>query len=43
MIDFEGGKVVNINEGVEGMVEEIVIGKRDGYGKNKMEKKNIVI
>ena len=35
-IDFAGGAVVHINAGVAGLVAALMIGKRDGYGKENM-------
>ncbi len=35
-IDFAGGTVVHINAGVAGLVAALLIGQRDGYGKENM-------
>jgi Amt family ammonium transporter len=35
-VDFAGGTVVHINAGVAGLVAALMIGKRDGYGKENM-------
>ncbi|MDE2578075.1 MAG: ammonium transporter [Hyphomicrobiales bacterium] len=36
VIDFAGGTVVHINAGVAGLVAALVIGQRQGYGKDNM-------
>jgi ammonium transporter, Amt family len=36
VIDFAGGTVVHINAGVAGLVAALVIGKRQGFGKENM-------
>lgn len=35
-LDFAGGNVVHINAGVSGLVLALVLGKRNGYGKDAM-------
>jgi Amt family ammonium transporter len=35
-LDFAGGNVVHINAGVSGLVLALVLGKRNGYGKEPM-------
>ncbi len=35
-LDFAGGNVVHINAGVAGLVLALVVGKREGYGKDAM-------
>ncbi len=37
VIDFAGGTVVHINAGVAGLVAALMIGARDGYGKENMQ------
>ena len=36
LIDFAGGTVVHINAGVAGLVAALMIGRRDGYGKENL-------
>lgn len=35
-LDFAGGTVVHINAGIAGLVGAILVGKRDGYGRDMM-------
>lgn len=41
-IDFAGGTVVHINSGVAGLVAALVIGRRNGYGRDDMSPYNLV-
>jgi Amt family ammonium transporter len=41
VLDFAGGTVVHINAGVAGLVAAIVLGKRQGYGKENMAPHNM--
>ncbi len=42
-LDFAGGTVVHINAGVAGLVLALVLGKRDGYGKEAMFPSSITL
>ncbi|MBI1364626.1 MAG: ammonium transporter [Alphaproteobacteria bacterium] len=41
--DFAGGTVVHINAGVAGLVCALVLGKREGYGRDNMAPHNLVL
>lgn len=41
-LDFAGGNVVHISSGVSGLVSAIVLGKRQGFGKEVFEPHNIM-
>ncbi len=42
VLDFAGGTVVHINAGVAGLVAAILVGKREGYGREPMPPHNLV-
>jgi Amt family ammonium transporter len=42
-LDFAGGTVVHINAGVAGLVLSLVLGKREGYGKEAMFPSSIAL
>ena len=43
VLDFAGGTVVHINAGVAGLVCAIVLGKREGFGRENMAPHNLVL
>jgi Amt family ammonium transporter len=43
VLDFAGGTVVHINAGVAGLASCLVLGKRLGYGKEKMAPHNLTL
>ncbi|MBM3515966.1 MAG: ammonium transporter [Alphaproteobacteria bacterium] len=43
VLDFAGGTVVHINAGVAGLVMALVLGKRNGYGKEPFPPHNLVL
>ncbi len=42
VLDFAGGTVVHINAGVSGLVAALILGKRQGYGREYMAPHNLV-
>jgi ammonium transporter, Amt family len=43
VLDFAGGTVVHINAGVAGLVAAIMLGKRQGYGRENLAPHNLVL
>jgi len=43
VLDFAGGTVVHINSGIAGLVAALMLGKRNGYGKENMAPHNLVL
>jgi Amt family ammonium transporter len=42
-LDFAGGTVVHINAGIAGLATALMLGKRDGYGKEAMAPHNLTL
>jgi Amt family ammonium transporter len=42
-LDFAGGTVVHINAGIAGLATALMLGKREGFGKEKMAPHNLVL
>ena len=43
VLDFAGGTVVHINAGVAGLVAALMLGKRQGYGREKLAPHDLVL